>query len=486
MNFETIPVDLRASGAYFEFDNSKAGGTPAQSRKFLIIAPMDTTNGTATPDVPTLVDSDTKPDSLFGRRSVAAVMGRMFRNVTKGARLYIAGLGAGTTAKEFTLTFTVTGATTTKASTLALYFGGVRVLVPIPSGSDASAVAAAVEAELDARADDVEFAASVLAGVVTGVMNQLGEFGSDLDIRRNYYPSDTDKDDPNIVMVVAESVAGAGNPSVAGVVANLGTTQYNGIALFHADATNLTALENEMATRWEGMSSIDGHIYTAAVGTASEAQTLGLSRNSRHLTILPTDASPTPPWVFAAQLMAARAKRANTAQQLKGDRLPDCLAPEVGAEFTDTQRNTCLFSGISTYSVNDARQVHLQDIITTYKQNAQSVDDWSYLKEARMTNLSTMRWDARVMLLLKYPNAFLADDSTPVPPGVPIATESLLKSDFLELGRQWLKVPRIHKFDDFAAEIEVEADFDNNRVNFLIPPRLIPYFDIAAGKLQFS
>lgn len=483
--FSTIPIDLRVPGAYFEFDNSNAvQGPPGQRRKSLIVGTMDAAVGTATAGQVYLISDDAMGDTLFGRTSMLAAMIRAFRKITKFAETYACGLADGTTAAVKTLTFSVAGVTTTKASSLPIYVGGYRTLTPIPAGADDDAVAAAVEATLDAKVDDLVVTATVALNGVTCTLNFRGEVGSDLDIRLGYH--DTDVWDPAITMAVAETVPGAGNSGLSAMITSLGSTQYNVIANPFLDATNLTALEAELASRWGAMAPFDGHAYGASIGDVSTLQTLGNSRNSPHITIQATGPSPTPPWIWAAQLAACRAKEPDTSMQLRGLKLPDCMAPKLGAEFTATQMNTLLFDGISTYTVSSAREVYVGQTLTTYEENASAVDDPSYYKEVTMTNLSTLRWEARTMMGLKHGNKKLAPNGTRFKPGQPVVTPALLRLDFLALYRSWEDRAKVVDYDGFAEEVDFDLpDGDPNRVDIQLPPRLIKHLDVTAAKMMF-
>jgi phage tail sheath gpL-like len=61
--------------------------------------------------------------------------------------------------------------------------------------------------------------------------------------------------------------------------------------------------------------------------------------------------------------------RADQAQPIRDVFLADVLAPPVSSRFSLSQRNTLLFDGISTFNVDNAGNVILEKLITTYQFN---------------------------------------------------------------------------------------------------------------------
>ena len=56
------------------------------------------------------------------------------------------------------------------------------------------------------------------------------------------------------------------------------------------------------------------------------------------------------------------------------------VAPRRQNQYTLTERNSLLYAGMSTFTVDDDGTVRLEGVITTYQKNAFGAPDNSYLR----------------------------------------------------------------------------------------------------------
>ncbi len=97
--------------------------------------------------------------------------------------------------------------------------------------------------------------------------------------------------------------------------------------------------------------------------------TFGLSRNDAAVSILPAYDAPESPTLWAADvagtcMASLRADPAIPLQELVLGVLPPPLASRLD---TISERNTLLYAGMSAYQVNQAGQVYIDRMVTTYQ-----------------------------------------------------------------------------------------------------------------------
>ena len=206
---------------------------------------------------------------------------------------------------------------------------------------------------------------------------------------------------------------------MADAIAALSDQQYDYIVMPYTDAANLTAMEDELKSRWGPLKQIEGICFTAVSGTSAELSTLGNSRNSQFVTILGTGKSPT--WApFCAGKYAALAANyfnLDAARPLQTLHLVGMLAPSQSERFDQSERNVLLYDGISTFVVDAGGKCLVERSITTYQENAFGAEDPSYLDVNTMTTLAFIRVQVRTRISQVYPRHKLADDDAYVAPG---------------------------------------------------------------------
>ena len=104
------------------------------------------------------------------------------------------------------------------------------------------------------------------------------------------------------------------------------------------------------------------------------------------------------------------------------------LPPPLVSRFPNTERNTLLFDGISTFTVNDAGTIMLEGTITTYQKNAFSQADNSYLQINTMYNLASILTQLNIAVTSNFARFKLAADGTKFADGSNIVTPSTIKA----------------------------------------------------------
>jgi phage tail sheath gpL-like len=425
--FNTIASGIRTNTHHTEFDSSRAvAGALTRHHKILVIGRRLATGTVEEFELKRVLSAD-QGESFHGVGSELAEMIRAAKKANAQTEMWSIGAAplAGGTAG--TKTITVTG-TATADKTIHLYIAG-RFYVPvaIAGGDLENAIATKINTAIQAHREyaRMPFTSDVATSVVTVTMKWKGVDVAD--VRTNYNPSDENV--PGVTVEIEAGVAGAGNPDVGEVIAAWGdTTQWDTIVMPWTDATNLGLLETELLSRWGGMRQIDGHAFAAVFGSHGTASTLGSSRNSKHLTIMGANLSPTPPWIWAAVVGAVDAFEPDPARPRQTLPLPGVLAAKPTELWGDADRNLLLFDGISTHVVDQGGNVTIERLITTHQTNAQGVPDAAYLDVETIRTLSAIRYDGNSAVSLAFPRCKLAKDGVDLPAGQPIVTPNVMRA----------------------------------------------------------
>lgn len=486
ISFNEIPTTIRVPFVYVEFDNSRAVQGPALMPYRNLVIGQRLAAGTVAELTPTRVTSAAQAKTYFGAGSMLAhMLERQLQNnnVTETWAVALDDEVAGVAA---TGTILVGGAVS--AGTIYLYIGGRRITVGVAAGDALADVASNIAAAITA-ATDLPITAvvnGVTAEQVDLTARHKGEAGNDIDVRHSYY--DGESLPSGLTLTITALANGTANPDITSIWAAIGDEHYNVITMPYTDAANLTALETELADRWGPLRMIEGMAFCAATGTHSELGTLGDSRNSPHVSIMNAAGSPTPTYEWAAAVAGIASYHGNIdpARPFQTLTLKGVLPPRQEDRFTLQENNLLLFDGISTHLVDAGGVVHIQRLITTYKTNAQGAEDVSYLDVNTPMTLAYLRYDFRNYILRKYPRHKLADDGTRYGRGQAVITPKVGKAEAVARFRIWEDLGLVENIDQFKTDLICERnEFDNNRLDWMLPTDLVNQFRIGGVQVGF-
>lgn len=163
-----------------------------------------------------------------------------------------------------TATVTITG-TAGESGTLCLYVGDYRIPVGVSKSNAATDIAQALAAAVSADGE-LPVTAACEAGVVTLTAKHKGECGN-MSVHLNHYDGETLP--AGVTVAVTNLSGGATNPDIGDVIAVIGDTHYNFIAMPYTDTANLSALKTEMESRWSALRAIEGVAFGAIDGELS-------------------------------------------------------------------------------------------------------------------------------------------------------------------------------------------------------------------------
>jgi len=486
--FKNIPQALRVPLFYAEVDNSRANSAVAQQRA-LIIGQI-TSAGTGVANVPVISQGVADAALIGGPDSMLALMTAAYRaNDTFGEVWYLpmADDGAAVAATG-TVQFT---AAATVAGTFYLYVGGVRYALPVTTAQTtaqlATALAALINADLACPVN-----ASVSSSTVTLTAVNKGPTGNDIDLRVNYLGVAGGEVAPaGLAWTIVQMASGATAPSLTTALANLGDQTFDFIVSPYTDTTSLDALKtllNDTTGRWSWQKQLYGHVFAVKSGTFGALTTFGAARNDQHASVMGVYDSPTPAWLWAASLAGAAANslRVDPALPLQTLSIQGVKAPPLASRFVLSDRNSLLYTGVSTFTVADDGTVAIENLITTYQKNSFGSPDNSYLQIETLFTLAYVLRQMRGAITSKYSRVKLAANGTRFAAGSAIVTPNMIRAELIAQYRQLEVDGYVQAGDAFKAALIVEQDSSNpSRVNVLWPGTVIDQLRIFAVLAQF-
>ena len=486
VTFNSIPDTLRLPFAYAEFDGTGASDDGSLMPYTVLLAGQMLATGTAAPHSPQRPMSKAQANTLFGQGSQLAAMCAAYLDANPVTRMIaIAALdeSAGTAAQGG---ITISG-TVISAAPVCLYIGGVLVRAAANFGQSGADVATALANAINANAD-LPVTATYSSGQITLAARHKGECGNDIDLRLSYYQEPR----PGGLQITITPLSGGnGNPDPAEIIAAMADDQYHVIAWAWTDNASLAALRDELDSRWGPLRQIDGQAVVVKPGSFGTVTTFASARNDKHLTVLPSENSPTPPWLDAAASAAVIAYYSNNdpGRGFNTLNIPGVLAPAEADRWPGyPEKNQGLFEGVSTRYVAPDGTLRFSKLITTYRLNPLGAEDKAFLSLNSPLTLSYLRYDWNNYLKLKYPRHKLAsDDSAQYYDATqPIITPKTGRAEAIARFRDvWLPMGLVEGFDQFKRDVICERNARNeNRLDWLLRPDLINQFEVAGTLIR--
>jgi len=489
ISFNSISSSLRVPFVGVEFDSSRAQQGPAILAYNAVLIGQKLASGTGTANTLVRVTSVDQVITLAGRGSMLHRQALAWFAANKSTALWVGILaddGAGVAA---TGTIVVSGPATA-TGTIALYLGGERITVAVTSGDASTAIATAIGAAINA-ALDLPVTAGVVSSTVTVTFRHKGLVGNTYNMRASYRDGEALPAGVGLAFTTLGGVvAGTTAPALTTLIAAMADLWFHIWSHPYTDATNLGAIETELATRNGPMRSQDGVAITSVSGSFGTHTTLGGARNSPHsVVIAQPGATPlTPPMEFAAEAAAIVALygAADPARPFQTLAFNRALPPAETDLFSSDERNLFLFDGIATTKRAAGGVVQLERVITTYQTSPAGADDTAYLDATTLLTLMYLRYSFRVRFQTKYPRHKLANDGTKFGSGQAVITPKLGKAEAITWFREMEELGLVENFDAFKRDLVcVRPTTDPNRLDFLLPPDLINGLVVTAAQIQF-
>jgi phage tail sheath gpL-like len=479
VSFNDIPNSNRVPGTYVEIGGTKALNSPGSTPHNVLIVGIRQSTGTVAAGVLKQIVGELDADPYFGSKSIIAAAARAFKRVNRTARVQAIALDENSGGTAATFTLPIVG-TATADGTLRVRIGDQRVSIAVASGTTNTNAAIALDNAIDAT-DRMPWTAANATGTVTCTHVHKGESGNGFTVEVEAIPA-------GLTCTPTQPTNGATNPTMSTAIAALADERYDTIITCLTDATSVAALENEMALRWGPLVKQPGMVIGAVRGSHGTLTTYGGARNSRFSCIMGTGLSPTPPWVWAAQVAGRDAQRCDTQpnRPRNGMTLPDCEAPALTSRFDISERNLLMFDGISTFKVDQSGMVMIERLITTYQTNVAGLADTTYLSMETMRNLAHGYLEM-LAVGAKYDTHLLVPDGTNVDAGVPAISPSEFKGELISwyAGRVRRGLAKDEKGFAEALIAEINAG-DTERMDINLSSRLVRGLVTLAMKDSFQ
>ena len=486
--FSNIPSNLRVPLFYAEVDNSQAN-SGAQTQRTLIIGQI-TATGNGVVNVPVLGQGVSDAQAKGGLGSMLALMTAAYKASDNFGEVWFLPLADAVGSVAASGSLLVAGAPS-GTGVISLYVAGQLLSFAVATAEPAADIATGLAALVNSSGNLSVTAAATDATVEFTAKNK-GATGNDIDLRLNYLGTAGGEVTPaGLTLTVTAMAAGATNPVLDAALASLGDEAFDFIVSPYTDTASLNALKNllnDKTGRWSYASQIYGHIFAAQRGTLSTLATAGNARNHQHESIMGFYDSPSPSWIWAADLAgtAAVALRADPGRPMQTLTLSTVLAPPAPSRFDLGERNTLLWDGISTFTVASDGTVAIDNLITTYQKNGFGAADDSYLQIETLFLLMYVLRAQRSLVTSKYARVKLAADGTRFAPGSAIVTPKIIKADLIAQYGAMEYDGFVQDAKAFAKELIVEKNRTNpNRVDVLWPGTLINQLRIFALLAQF-
>lgn len=486
--FSNIPANLRVPLFYAEVDNSQAN-SGAQTQRTLIIGQV-TASGSGVVNIPVLGQGVSDAKAKGGLGSMLALMTDAYVRADDFGEVWFMPLADAAGGVAATGTVLIAG-TPTATGVISLYIAGQLLSLTVTTGELAADIATALAALVNSSSNLPVIATAATATVTLTAKNK-GLAGNEIDLRLNYQGSSSGEATPaGLTLTLTQMASGATNPTLDTALANLGDEAFDFIVCPYTDTASLNALKNllnDKTGRWSYANQVYGHVFAAQRGTVSTLSTAGNARNNQHETIMGFNNSPSPAWIWAADVAgtAAVALRADPGRPLQTLALSTVLAPPSVSQFILGERNTLLWDGISTFMVGSDGTVAIENLITTYQQNAFGAADDSYLQVETLFLLMFVLRAQRSLVTSKYSRVKLAANGTRFAPGSAIVTPNTIKADLIAQYGEMEFNGFVQDAAGFAKGLIVEKNSVNpNRVDVLWPGTLINQLRIFALLAQF-
>ena len=469
----------------FEPDRSQIGGG-VLPHAFLIIG-QKTAAGTLPAETMKQVFNANEVLVDAGVGSMAHAMSIDYFDNNRFTDCYIILLDDAATSTAATRTITFAGPATENGE-IAIYINGTRVVVAVADEDDATDMGDTFVAKLS-DFPELPWTGVNAAGVVTMTCKNKGIAAGDNDMRHSLNAGEAPPAGTSVT--IGATTPGMVDPDVQDALDAIGDKWITALANPYSDTTNMDAIETYLEARFLPLDQKDGYCYQCKRGTVSELVTFATnaSRNSKMMNLLDAEKYKTSIYQLAAAWGGAciGSIQFDAGQPLHRLEVKGILPNELSERRTPTERQTLANNGVCSL-VHDPG-VYTNTTVTMYLKNSAAVRDTSYQFQNTLYILQAARYDFNTALALKYPRARLALSADRVRPGIQIITPSIARDEAISWFIRMEKAGLFDGgyFDDFKRDLVVAKDeTEKNRLNWLLPPKLIEQLIVSNAITQFS
>lgn len=470
ISFDQIPSSIRKPGKYIEFNTKLAVRTLPNNKQSMLIIAQRTSAGTVLANVLTTVFSDKQAEAYFGVGSMAHLMTRAAIKANAYLDLSVIALDDASAGQPAVGTVTI-GGPATVGGVLTLYVGNTKVEIAITAADTASAIAAALKAEIDNN-PDLPVTASVAEAVVTLTARNKGLCGNDIGL--GYKLTNTS----GVTVTIVDMAAGATNPSLTAVLATVFAHKFDVIVTPYNAQTDLETIETHLDSVSGPVEQRPGVAVYGMNGALATATTLsGLVNSGRilcaYLRYTSATARKSMPCEIAAAMGAVMCFEEDPARPLNTLELEGIAVPDIKDRLSRTEQENLLYNGVTPVEVIN-ETVQIVRAISTYLQDAQGIDDVSLLDITTIRTLDYVRKACRERIALRFPREKLSSK-----------TPAKVRTELLDVLLRLQDLEIVEEVEANKDGLIVERDEqDVNRLNAKIPCDVVNGLHIFAGRID--
>ena len=381
ISFANIPANIKVPMYYVEVDPSMAG-LPSINLIALLTGIM-TAEGSATPDVPVAVGSQSMADQFFGPGSELSRMFQAFFSNNFANEVWALPVAEPPASVAAAGEITIT-APPTNAGTLHLYVAGTHIPVNIMTTDTVDDIAAAVADMVNTISQQQGVpalpvaAAAAALGVVTLTAAFKGFNGNEITVGLNYYGTlGSEITPPGLGITLPAGgmlTGGVGVPLFDNAIANIQKLQFEYVCMPYSDSDSLFAWDQEYGFtdegRWGWQRQMFGHVFCAKRGTYSNLLLFGEQYNSAVESIMAWEATTVSPMFECAAAYTAKAQRAlinDPARPLQTLSLNNIKGCPVQDMFNWGELNGIAYAGLAIQERGSDKQPMILREQTTYQ-----------------------------------------------------------------------------------------------------------------------
>ncbi len=514
ISFNQIPPNIEVPNTYIEFDGTGARSASAGKPQTIMVfgqmseakTGLNPNGSTVAADMPKLVRNAAEASAFFGAGSILAHTAETLFKTSGQTPVYFTPQldDAAGVARVLTVSYSsVYTAPAAVSGIEKLYIGDREYRASVAIGDTASDVAASIASVINSDAGAL-FTAAVSTSTVTLTGKNKGEALNDVQVVSVY--ADSDASPSGTFVTPLQTVAGAGNPSVAVALAAVAGLDITHVVNTYNDDDNYLLLLADAQDRWAplpaatslGGGQNDYVVFQAVRGSPSALITFMSDRNSEYFTTLAIEPSVTINSVLYAGLRSssfqAAAAYAGLSSSLVSvvannphqNRVIACLkaAPQV-SRFGFNDLTTVAKAGMAIGAYNPSGQYLLLAGNTERTLTDSGAPTDAEKRVETQFAKSYMRWSTRVLLEARAPNMRLANDGTA---GLPdnVVTPSIVKGWLLSNAKNWVSLGILENFEGFKSSIVVERSTEDcNTIKFQISPDIVNILAVKAGKISY-
>lgn len=470
---EIISTQWLIPGVYNKFDPSRALRGPREMPRSLLLWGQITSPmfNPANFNKRMTVTTDAEARGLLGSGSILYQMWRGAKdNSGLGLPIRVMPLQDNSTGIANVRTITVTTSGSRGSGEQAVYIGGDRYSVGVQAADTAAQIAAKLGAALNVG--DNPFTVAVNAAVITLTAKNKGTLANTIDIRTALY--DSDNDVLGVTLAIAQSTAGAVDPSLSAAIVNTQNSRDTEWVVPYTDGASMALIDAEILRRWGQDVQSDVCSITALRGTEGTHTTWLASRNNPLMHSVHTVNDPTSPFVTAAMAGAAveTAASLDPAVPHEGIPLVGYKAAREEEFLQSTQINNIMLAGGSSLVVQPDGTATLMRMVTHYKTHNTGAYDESMRDLCWIKTLSWFRWFRNTLFAIRTQGFKMGEYAQPID-GQKIMTLEIAHDMLMNIYGDAVTLGRMQNPDHYEKTMLIQIDGPRGRLKIQDEPVLM-------------